>query len=88
MYRDEIRITTAITLVEEVFQPLPTRLCASNSRRTQFDAEFLQRLNLGFPASGCCGDGEVGTTSAVATIGLVEAKDLAYVVSVGDLLLD
>ena len=88
MHWYKIRIAPARALVEEIIKPLPSALRSRNSRRTQLDAQLLQRLDFSFPACGRYGDGEVGAAGAVAAVGFVEAKDVGYVCSGADELLD
>lgn len=88
MHRYEIRMTSSITLVEPILEPLPSALCARYSGSADLDTKLFQRLDLRFPARGSQRGSQIGTTGRVCTIWLIEAQDVADIRAVLQLAFD
>jgi len=48
--RNKVRIASALARIKEILHPRPSARSTSNSRRAELNTEFLERLNLGYPA--------------------------------------
>ena len=88
VHGDEVRVAPTGAGAEEILHPGPAARGARDRGRADLDAEFLQWLNLCYPARGSEVDGQRGAAGGMCAVGLVEAQHVGDVCAAVELRFD